>query len=328
MRKKLQVFISSTFTDLQEERQIAVESVLNAGHIPAGMELFKSSDSTQKEVIKKWIDESDVYMLILGGRYGSIDEETNKSYTHWEYDYAGEVGKPRFSVVIDEAALAEKVKVYGMEVTERQHYQQYTIFRKEVLEKVSRFFTDSKDIKIAVLESLGEYQQDMSLNGWVAGSEIENSKKYEQENYDLLKKNMELERELKLTKEQLYKEDEIDGSPFDEVVNYLKSREVTFPDDLVELRKIKEPTMSIYKVFNTYQSAFAEGISNERGARLKEFLYLRVGLQLLPFGLLDKVDISGTPFHKIQTSKAGYKYLKQVKLSKFADKNTDVGVES
>lgn len=49
MKKKFQVFISSTYTDLIEERQVAVESVLNAGHIPAGMELFKSGDRTQKK---------------------------------------------------------------------------------------------------------------------------------------------------------------------------------------------------------------------------------------------------------------------------------------
>lgn len=41
MNRKFQVFISSTFTDLIEERQAAVSAILTAGHIPAGMELFK-----------------------------------------------------------------------------------------------------------------------------------------------------------------------------------------------------------------------------------------------------------------------------------------------
>lgn len=62
MNKKLQVFISSTYTDLEQERQAAVEAVLKAGHIPAGMELFKSADESQKETITKWIRESDVYL--------------------------------------------------------------------------------------------------------------------------------------------------------------------------------------------------------------------------------------------------------------------------
>lgn len=56
------------------------------------MKLFKAFDESQKETIKKWINESDAYILILGGRYGSIDDSTGKSYTHWEYDYAGKIG--------------------------------------------------------------------------------------------------------------------------------------------------------------------------------------------------------------------------------------------
>ncbi len=63
--KKLQVFVSSTFTDLREERQAAVEAILSAGHIPAGMELFTAGDESQMAVIERWIDESDAYLLIL-----------------------------------------------------------------------------------------------------------------------------------------------------------------------------------------------------------------------------------------------------------------------
>jgi len=37
VRTKIQVFISSTYTDLIEERQAVVQAVLQAGHIPAGM---------------------------------------------------------------------------------------------------------------------------------------------------------------------------------------------------------------------------------------------------------------------------------------------------
>lgn len=61
MEKKYQIFISSTFTDLIDERQAAVEAILRAGHIPAGMELFTSTNKTQWDVIKKWINESDIY---------------------------------------------------------------------------------------------------------------------------------------------------------------------------------------------------------------------------------------------------------------------------
>ena len=73
MHKKLQVFVSSTYTDMILERQNAVEAILECGHIPAGMELFAADNKKQFEVIKKWIRDSDVFILILGGRYGSIE---------------------------------------------------------------------------------------------------------------------------------------------------------------------------------------------------------------------------------------------------------------
>lgn len=79
MEKKLQVFVSSTYADLRMERQAAVEAILTAGHIPAGMELFAAGDESQMEAIKRWIEESDVYLLILGGRYGSIDKNSGQS---------------------------------------------------------------------------------------------------------------------------------------------------------------------------------------------------------------------------------------------------------
>ena len=172
MKKKFQVFISSTYTDLIEERQVAVESVLNAGHIPAGMELFKSGDRTQKEVIKKWIEDSDVYFLILGGRYGSIDPETEKSYTHWEYDYATNLGKPMFSVVISEKGLDEKVKVIGRPAMESSYGQQYNAFKEQVLTKISRFTDDLKDIKITILESLQELSDNNQIEGWISSKEV------------------------------------------------------------------------------------------------------------------------------------------------------------
>ncbi len=100
MNKKLQVFVSSTYTDLQEERQAAVQAILDADHIPASMELFKAGNESQLKTIYKWIDESNVYMLILGGRYGTIEENSGKSYTHLEYEYALSKNIPVFAIVI------------------------------------------------------------------------------------------------------------------------------------------------------------------------------------------------------------------------------------
>src|SRR6476646_5668112 len=119
IRKRLQVFVSSTFSDLREERQAAVEAILSAGHIPAGMELFAAGDESQMEVIKQWIDESDVYLLILAARYGSIEPKTGKSYTQLEYEYALDQGKPLFACILNEKALELRVKTKGLEMIDK-----------------------------------------------------------------------------------------------------------------------------------------------------------------------------------------------------------------
>src|SRR6266404_3133853 len=152
IRKRLQVFVSSTFADLIPERQAAVEAILTAGHIPAGMELFTSGDESQMDVIKQWIDESDVYLLILGGRYGSIEPKSGKSYTQLEYEYALSKDKPLFSCVIQDSAIESRVKTEGTKVIEMQEPQKLKDFRALVLSKTSRFWEDAKDIKISIGE--------------------------------------------------------------------------------------------------------------------------------------------------------------------------------
>src|SRR4051812_29297537 len=117
-RRKLQVFVSSTYLDLQLERQAAVEAILKAGHIPAGMELFAAGDESQLETIKRWIDESDVFMLILGARYGSLEPKTAISYVELEYDYALNREMPIFAVVISEEEIDRRVRIGGREVME------------------------------------------------------------------------------------------------------------------------------------------------------------------------------------------------------------------
>ncbi len=172
MHKKLQVFISSTFNDLVEERQAAVIAVLKAGHIPAGMELFTACDQSPMTIIKKWIDESDVYMLILGGRYGSIETTSGISYTEIEYNYALQQKKPVFAVVINDTALEKKLKTCETTFIEKDNPDKLSLFRKKVLSNVSSFFDDLKDIKLYIQESLGDFSINRELKGWVSANEI------------------------------------------------------------------------------------------------------------------------------------------------------------
>ena len=87
MDKRYQVFISSTYADLKDERQAVIRTVMEMDCIPAGMEIFPAADEEQFEFIKKVIDDCDYYLLIIGGRYGSTAAD-GTSYTEKEYAYA------------------------------------------------------------------------------------------------------------------------------------------------------------------------------------------------------------------------------------------------
>lgn len=169
--KKMQVFVSSTYSDLRAERQAAVEAILTAGHIPAGMELFAAGDQSQMDVIRRWIDESDVFLLILGGRYGSLDQATRKSYIQLEFEHAVDRGMPLFSVVIDEAYLEARLREHGSGVIETDNAPALRDFRREVTSRVVRFWKDPRDIKLAILETLPEFSRRENVEGWVRASE-------------------------------------------------------------------------------------------------------------------------------------------------------------
>lgn len=190
--KKLQIFVSSTYTDLKEERQAAVEAILSSGHIPAGMELFSAGDESQMSVIKRWIDESDVYLLILGGRYGSIDKISGKSYTHLEFEYALEKGKPLFAIVISEVALDNKVKTLGGSAIEQENAKELKEFKSIVLNNLVKFWDDKKDIKIAIHETVSDFSYRKDLIGWIRGDNSINTGFLAEEIARLTKENSEL----------------------------------------------------------------------------------------------------------------------------------------
>lgn len=216
-KKKLQVFISSTYTDLRDERQAAVEAVLTSGHIPAGMELFAAGDETQMNVIKRWIDESDIYMLILGGRYGSIEPKTQKSYIHLEYEYAAEKGKPLFAIVINENYLEKKIKKHGSSVIEKDYPEKLRQFRELVCSKMVRFWSDPKDIKLSVMETIADFSKRTELIGWIHGSEGLTIENLTNENAELKKQLAELIRD---------QEPKFNGYTFMELAKILESEDL------------------------------------------------------------------------------------------------------
>lgn len=204
MAKKLQVFISSTYLDLIKERQIAVEAILQSRHIPAGMELFAAANESQLETVKRWIDESDIYLLILGGRYGSIEEKLGKSYTHLEYEYA--IKKlPVIGIVLDDIIINNKVKSNGTEMIELENRDKYNEFKKLVMSKTCALIKDIKDIPIAIIKSIREAEEKYTMSGWVSGNSLGDYEQLISKNTELCNENIALSQKIQRLEKEIRK---------------------------------------------------------------------------------------------------------------------------
>lgn len=258
--KKLQVFVSSTYTDLLKERQAAVEAILKCGHIPAGMELFTAGDESQMNVIKRWIEESDVFLLILGGRYGSIEPKSKKSYTQLEYEYALELEKPYFTVVIKEKALKSKAEKFGIDKPKK-----LAAFRKKVTSGVIvEFFDDEKDIKFTIHNALSEFKERKEIVGWVRNEDPVNINQLTSEITRLKNENANLLKEI--TAQDTYE----NCRNFEEIYDLLVNDKIS--TDKYEFKDYQHKIQEILldyrlKEFNSlaYFILFADGFNMDNG---------------------------------------------------------------
>lgn len=161
--KKYQVFISSTYADLIEERKKILDVLFMADCIPAGMEAFVAADVEQFEVIKKVIDLCDYYVLIIGKRYGSIHPETGKSYTEMEYDYAIEQGIPVLVFAIDDSVKLASDKIE----TDEDKKDKLKKFRKKAMtNRLASIWKSTDDLTGKLAISIMKAKTEIKRPGW------------------------------------------------------------------------------------------------------------------------------------------------------------------
>ncbi|ELC8392663.1 DUF4062 domain-containing protein [Clostridium perfringens] len=166
MEKRYQVFISSTFADLQDERKAIMESIMDLDCFPAGMEMFPANDSEQFEYIKTIIDASDYYVLIIAGRYGSLADD-GKSYTEKEFDYAKEKGIP---VLVFVKKDLENIPLSKTDGSEEKMKKLKNFIEKAMKNRLAKYWGDSKELKYEVHSSLSKAFKTHPRTGWVRGN--------------------------------------------------------------------------------------------------------------------------------------------------------------
>ena len=164
MEKRYQVFISSTYADLQEERQEVMQALLELDCIPAGMELFPAANEDQWTLIKRVIDDCDYYMVIVAGRYGTVGPD-GMSYTEMEYRYALEQEKPVIGFLHKDPG---SLPVDRSEDTEAGR-QKLDEFCELVKKKMCRFWDSPADLGSQVSRSLVKLMKTTPATGWVRG---------------------------------------------------------------------------------------------------------------------------------------------------------------
>jgi hypothetical protein len=165
---RYQVFISSTFDDLKDERQCLWQRLTDHNYIVAGMENFPATSDEPFDYIKPLIDESDYFLLIIGDRYGTDFSGTGKSYTETEFDYAIAAGIPVLSFPIDTETATSRRKVDR----DASRAERLDRFRARATSgRMVRTWKNAEDLASVVVQALSFEGQRKPRPGWIRRTE-------------------------------------------------------------------------------------------------------------------------------------------------------------
>jgi Domain of unknown function (DUF4062) len=166
--RRFQIFVSSTYLDLIEERQAVLKAILELDQMPAGMELFPATDESAWNLIKSVIEESDYYVLIVGGKYGSLHAD-GLGFTEKEYDYAYEQKKPVIALLHRDPGQISRDKT---DVDDAQ-WKRLEKFREKVRGRhTCQFWTSALELKASVIVSLTAMIKRHPAVGWVRADSV------------------------------------------------------------------------------------------------------------------------------------------------------------
>ncbi len=169
MNKRYQVFVSSTFKDLGNERLEVIKALLELDCIPCGMEYFPAASEDAWTYISGLIDQSDYYVVIVAGKYGS-QTETGISFTQREYEYAVERGVPTIAFI--HASPGElPAKSVELDIGLREKLDQFIALLRENLCKE---WHNQHELGAVVSRSLTQLIKHKPRTGWIPASEAAN----------------------------------------------------------------------------------------------------------------------------------------------------------
>lgn len=176
MEKKYQFFISSTYEDLKEERNKAIQAILTMNQFPIDMEMFSAANDDQWKIIKEAIDSSDFYILIIGNRYGSIEDTTGISYTEKEFDYAVEKKIPVLAFIVDNSMSM----IPDRFDSDPQKIAKLNAFKEKVKQsgRYVKFWKNVDNLETLISQSISKAVLRGNRPGWVRTTDFDIDKSY------------------------------------------------------------------------------------------------------------------------------------------------------
>jgi hypothetical protein len=283
------VFVSSTFEDLREERAEVQKALLKSNCLPVGMELFPAADDDTWDFIKEQIDDSDYYVVLVGGRYGSIALD-GLSFTEKEYDYAREREVP----VIGFVHADRKIIPYGRTETDPALVKKLDAFITKIKRRPVRTFTNPHQLASEVTTSFVDLKRTRRRTGFVRTDQVVEYKKYA----ELLERNAELERRLSELKSQ--------DAPF---AGHDDPFTIKLGDGSGDIITVKWSDMFIaaasaiivapeeWRFTDEFMRKLGRSVNNDRlaRARIGDETVTMVREQLFSFNLIDFVDETAMP---------------------------------
>lgn len=314
--KRYQIFISSTYSDLQLERQAILKSVLKMGHIPVGMEYFVAANDEQFNYIKGLLDETDYYIIIIGNRYGTQDDN-GISYTEKEFDYAVEKKIPVIACI---HSKPDSLPVSKSDI-KPDAIQKLNEFRNKVMDHrlVSYFsWENPSELSAEVVTALFNAINNYPRPGWERVVSYENSDLLNQINdlrieNDKIKSQLDKERELNEQKNQIMKFPWNETRTFIGFSHWADYKNITIPVSLTwsQIFSIFGPILLVQSNIDLIHYALNHALflDHEPQFCVPDIEFQLIVAEFLKYGIID-VDQN-----KITLTKAGKQSLNTIRVS-------------
>lgn len=154
--KKNSVFISSVFSELQDVRQDVINAVLQNGDLPICMERFNSHFGKTADILKRYISESDYFVLIIGDQYGDIEPDSGYSYTEYEYNVAIQLGLKPIVFLKKSESRDDRTKDFVRRIDEAKSSMWFN-------------WSTTSQLVASIITSLRDAEENDPREGWVRG---------------------------------------------------------------------------------------------------------------------------------------------------------------